>query len=252
KNRLHTEDGKESGRDGRSTDGLGTFAAAYIETAKSIRNHLFERAVLALPVQVIRRRDGEQVHTGEALRGRDVPDLHDAGGVLVGQRAKEHRVHDGEDRGVGPYPERQDDDGGQGEPRVAQQDANAVAKVCNQFRHKVTPLTASNEISGDTNLKTNNQPRCFQRVPWSAVPDTALLDCAEFAPLQGRYIVESQGRPNTGHRTARNRQAIGSGFVPDTRFSVTAKAIRTDGHRRKQKSGSRQALPREEPCRGRD
>ncbi len=139
KNRLHTQDGKESGRDGGTADGFGTFAATHIEALKSIRSHLVERAVLALPVQIIRRRDGEQCHSGEALRRRDVPDLHDAGGVLVGQRTHEHRVHNGEDRGVGPYAEREDDDSGQGEPWVAQQDAKAEAKVCNQVTHGKAP-----------------------------------------------------------------------------------------------------------------
>ena len=130
-NRLHTQDGKESGRDGGTADGLGAFSTAHIEALKSIRSHLLERTVLALPVQVIRGRDGEQAHSREALRGRDVPDLHDAGGVLIGQRTKEHRVHDGEDRGVGSYAERQDEYSGQGEPWIAQQDPQAEAKVCN-------------------------------------------------------------------------------------------------------------------------
>ena len=87
KNRLHTQDGKESRRDGRTADGFGPFAASHIEVFKSIRGQLFERAVLAQPIQVIRRRDREEAHSREALGGRDVPDLHNAGGVLVREGA---------------------------------------------------------------------------------------------------------------------------------------------------------------------
>jgi len=113
-----------------------------------------------------------------------VPDLHDTGGALVGQRPKEHRVHNGEDRGVGPYAEPQDNDSGQGEPWVAQQDAQAESESLQPgYAWRVPPLTASKDISGDTNYRRRNSPGCFLQVFWSAVPDTALLDCAEFCPV---------------------------------------------------------------------
>src|SRR5260370_2327362 len=131
KNRLHAQDRKECWRDARSAEGLGTLAA-HVEAVKPIRRYLLKRMVLCLPIKVVGRGDRKQRHAGEALGGRNMPGLHDAGGILVGERAKEHAIDNGKDRGVGPDAERQDHDCGEGQPPNAQPGAQSGAKGSNQ------------------------------------------------------------------------------------------------------------------------
>ena len=118
--------------------------------------------VLCLPIKVVGGGDGKQGHAGEALGGRNVPDLHDAGGILVGERAEEHSIDNGEDCRVGPDAERQDQACGEGEPRIPQQDAQAEAKVVNQVTHgSSSPATVNNDNRGDTDYRRRRSHGCF-------------------------------------------------------------------------------------------
>src|SRR5258708_10784778 len=114
--------------------------------------------VLGLPIKVVGRGDRKQRHAGEALGGRNMPDLHDAGGILVGERAKEHAIDSRKDRGVGPDAERQDRDCGEGETRIAQQDAQSEAKVTNQVTHGRTSLTATSNDTAPTQNTDEGEP----------------------------------------------------------------------------------------------
>src|SRR5580693_8013654 len=99
--RLGAEDGEEACRDGSTEEGIGAVLASEIENRPTVGSHIFKGSVLALPIEKVGWRDGEVTHPRKAFGGRDVPNLHDAGGVLVGEGAEEDGVHHGENRGVG-------------------------------------------------------------------------------------------------------------------------------------------------------
>jgi hypothetical protein len=51
---LYAKDGEEIGLDSSALQSFRVFSGAYIEAGASVRGHFAERAVLALPIKVIR------------------------------------------------------------------------------------------------------------------------------------------------------------------------------------------------------
>src|SRR6202030_3869010 len=82
--------GAQNGKEVRGNrGGFKDFGAILAEgqAAAAVDGHGLEGGALRSPVEVIGGGDGEEGHAGEAFGGRDVPDLHEAGWVLVGEWA---------------------------------------------------------------------------------------------------------------------------------------------------------------------
>src|ERR1700723_859420 len=121
-----------------------------MENRATVGSHIFKGSVLALPIEKVGWRDGEVAHPREAFGGRHVPNLHDSGGVLVGERAQENGVHQGEDCGVGANAQSEQEDGGDGETGVAKEDAKAELQVGEEVTHKKALLAADErQVDGD-------------------------------------------------------------------------------------------------------
>ena len=70
------------------------------ETVVGVNGHIVEYVVLFLPVQVIRRRHRKLRHTGKALRGRNMPDPHQAIGIFKFKWPQQYGIYDAEYGGV--------------------------------------------------------------------------------------------------------------------------------------------------------
>jgi len=97
--------------------------------------HRIKGAALALPVEVICRRNGEDFHAREAFLRRDVVDHGDALGIGIRQRSQQHCIDDAEDRTIGADSERQDDDRAQCKPRILAQHAEGILQVLQNIVH---------------------------------------------------------------------------------------------------------------------
>ena len=100
-----------------------------VRPRKRVDGHGIERGVLRFPVEIVGGGDGEQGDAGEALGGRDVPELDEAVGLVEGERAEHGGVDDGEDGGVGADAEGEDEDGADGEGGVVAEGAEGLAEV---------------------------------------------------------------------------------------------------------------------------
>ena len=64
---------------------------------------------------------------------------HEPVAVPIGERLQQHPVDQAENSGIGPNPQRQRDDGGDGEPRAFQQATGGVADIGNESVHVPAP-----------------------------------------------------------------------------------------------------------------
>ncbi len=134
-----------------------------------------------------------------------MPNLHDAGGVLEGQRAEENGVHDGKNRGVGANTQGEQEDGHDREAWVAKEDAKAELKVGEEVAHQKALLAADErQVGGDIHSRRTKR----QKVPgiwrgWACrIPQGAIALFLRVLPA--RYIV-GRGRSHLAPRTTRHR-----------------------------------------------
>ena len=142
--RTDTKEREKVGCYRTGLNGLRALLAAKCKSVEAVGGHLFKRGTLALPVEVIGGRNREHGQAGKALRGRHVPNQHDAGGVFIEQRTKKDGVYDGEDGGVSTDAQGQDQNGGDGEAWIATQDSQREPQIREQVSHgRAPPVTAS-------------------------------------------------------------------------------------------------------------
>src|ERR1700751_5471533 len=92
--------------------------------------HGVEALVLALPVEEVGIGDGAFHEVVFVVEER-----HQPIGIRIGQRVEQHRVHDGEDGGVGADAKRQRENRNRGEAWRPAQLAQSVAKILGYLRH---------------------------------------------------------------------------------------------------------------------
>ena len=70
-----------------------------------------------------------------------MPNLHDAGGILIRQRTKQDGIDDGEDGGIRADAQSEHKNRGKRKARAAKQDAKPVSKVGQKISHATLPGT---------------------------------------------------------------------------------------------------------------
>jgi hypothetical protein len=130
---FDAECGKEIRGDAGSEDQLWLAAGVEDEAVAAVAGKRLERLRRSLPVAQVGVGNLRHIHL-RILFAR-FADEEEFAGIAVRERAKERRVDDGEDRGVGADAEgkRQDDD--RGEPRIAKHEAKGVAQILAEHRH---------------------------------------------------------------------------------------------------------------------
>ena len=127
--RRHAEEVEEVRRDDAGLDALRLGAAQQRERHRVVLDEALERLAGGAVVEELLLRETEARRRG--LR-EGLAQHHQPLGLAVGQRPQQHAVHDAEDRGVRPDPERERQYDGHGEGRRLPQAAQAVADVLHQ------------------------------------------------------------------------------------------------------------------------
>src|ERR1700674_4916188 len=102
--RLNSQGRKETRRRCTRIDLLRFVTASQSESVEGVDRHPVEDMVLPLPIQVVRRRDGEGCHSGETLRWRNMPDPNQPAGISEREWTQKRSIHHAENCSIGADP----------------------------------------------------------------------------------------------------------------------------------------------------
>ncbi len=128
---------------GGSAAGVSFFAQA--DDGSAVREETGEDGVLLAEIAVERIGKGAKILRVFFVLGEELDDLVR---LLISRRRKEHLVDEREDGGVHPDPEREDGDGGEGEPRGFPELAKGEAEVVDHGRFFVRRLFMAERNDG--------------------------------------------------------------------------------------------------------
>ena len=166
---------EEAGGDGGGLDLLRVALAGEGQGGVVEGRHVGEHAVVAAPVDVVRRRGGPAVAVVRRV------DAHQAVRRGVGERAQQDGAHGAEDGGVGADAEGQGEHGDGGETEVAPQGAGG------------DPEVAGDDVHG--RLRRAREVPERERAPVSGSVARGL----QIRPLVGRSVWKRTLQPRWGH-----------------------------------------------------
>src|SRR3984957_18555374 len=150
---------EKPGGDVPAFESLRLASAGDREICKAGGFHGFEGAALVAPVFIVLVRGGDRREHGVAF-----DDQHDVRGIAVGERAKQHAIDDGEDRGVRANAESEREDGDNRKARILEKHPDAIFQIVQEAIH-------SGAFPPRSSLSTNRavMPKSDRR-SWRAVP----------------------------------------------------------------------------------
>ena len=108
---------------------------------------------------------------------RNVPNLHDARRILVGERSQQHGVHHGENRGVGADTQCEEEDSRSREAWITSENPEAMAQIRDQVTMSSHPMAARNlGIGGSLNTNEQSGPNVSRNIAQEGVSTVDMAD----------------------------------------------------------------------------